>query len=86
MITTLPQEVTEEGNKASFEYITGKTILPVAYASRAAIARRTAALNHANTGQEDPAMVNFLVYFNWKLATDPDSEFEVNCKAMPATD
>ena len=98
MIATLPQEVTEEGYKASFDYITGKTItprpncnlqqvpLPVAYVSRAAIAMRTAA-NHANTGQEDPAMVNFYVYLNWKPETDPaDSEFEVNCKAVPATD
>ena len=90
MITTLPQAVTE-GKKANFEYITGKPITleanlqPVAYVSRAAIARRSAA-NHANVGQEDSAMVDFLVYLNWKLATDPDSEFEVNCKAVPATD
>ena len=94
MITTLPQAVTEEGKQANFEYITGKTItlgpnlqvLPVAYVSRAAIARRPAA-NHANTdGEEDPAMVTFLVHLNCKLATDPDSEFEVNCKPVPATD
>ena len=92
MITTLPQEVTEDGNKATFEYITGKTttpgpnlqILPV---SRAAIARRSAA-NHANTDvQEDPAMLTFFVHLNCNLATDPDSEeFEVNCKSVPATD
>lgn len=97
MITTLPQAVTEEGEKATFDYITVKTItpgpdlqiLPVARVSRAAVARRSAT-NHANTDREDPAMLNVLaVYFNWKqLATDPnsESEFEVNCKAVPATD
>ena len=98
VITALPQEVTEDGNEANFECITGKTItlgpnlknIPVAYVSRAiastAIARRSAA-NHSNTlGQEDPAMLTFVVQFNSKLVTDPDSEFEVNCKAVPATD
>ena len=100
VITDLPQEVTEDGNEANFECITGKTItlgpnlknIPVAYVSRAraiastAIARRPAA-NHSNTpGQEDPAMLTFVVQFNSKLATDLDSEFEVNCKAVPATD
>ena len=94
----LPQEVTEDGNEANFECITGKTItlgpslknIPVAYVSRAiastAIARRSAA-NHSNTlGQEDLAMLTFVVQFNSRLVTDPDSEFEVNCKALPATD
>ena len=92
MITTLPQAVTEEGEKATFDYITGKTITPgpdlqiltVARVSRAAIVIRTV----ANTGQEDPTVLNVLALYLNKLATDPDSEseFEVNCKVVPATD
>ena len=93
MFTTLPQAVTGKTiilgpDLQILQVITlgpNLQILQVAYASRGVIARRSSPANHANTdGQEDPAMLTFLVH----LATDPDpaEEFEINCKSVPATD